>query len=605
MDIALTLDLTTKIALIIAAGMTAQWLGWRLQWPAIVLLSIAGLLLGPLSELAFSAPLLDPVNDFGDLLRPAIGLAVALILFEGGLTLRFADLRDAGGAVRRLVFVGAPLGWLLNTAAAYYLAGLSFELAALFGGLMVVTGPTVVMPLLRQAKLSGRAGSVLKWEGIVNDPIGALFAVVVYEIIVLTSSGMPTMGGILWLIFAAAIAAFMGIAAGYALVFGFRKGLVPEFLKSPLILAMVLVVYAIADILAHETGLVAVTAMGLTMANIKFAAIEEMIRFKESIATLLVSSLFVVLTAGLNFSDVEMLNWRTVGFVAAMLFVVRPAIIFISTIGTKLNFKEKLLIGWIAPRGIVAVAVAGYFAAQLGGEAAVLAPLAFAMVFATVLAHGFSIGPLSKLLGLAKSGPEGVLLIGANPWTRKLAQIMDEIDIPVTLADTNRRRLQAARLAGTKVFHGEILSEMAEHKLDHAGLDWLLAASNNDAYNALVCVDLAPELGRHKVMQTSAQDGEEADDKAISFTARGRTFIRRGRTLDSLIRDHWKGWEFRKTELSDNYTIDDLMASLPDNADIILEKKPNGNLQFLGQGGKASGDTGSIIISYAPAQEIE
>jgi len=605
MESVFALDLIAKIALIIAAGIGAQWLGWRLQWPAIVLLSIAGLLLGPISGLVLSTPILDPAQDFSDLLSPAIGLAVALILFEGGLGLRFADLRDAGSAVRRLVFVGAPLGWALNTAAAYYLAGLSLPLSALFGGLMVVTGPTVIMPLLRQARLTGRPAAVLKWEGIVNDPVGAIFAVVVYEFIVLSQQGIPGLQGVLWLLVASGLAAVFGVAAGFALAIGFRKGWVPEFLKSPMILATVLVAYVGADSLAHETGLVAVTAMGLTMANIRFAAIEEMRRFKESIVILLVSSLFVVLTAGLRFEDIMLLDWRIVGYVAAMLFVVRPLIIFISTIGTQLSFQEKLLIGWIAPRGIVAVAVAGYFAGELGGDAQILAPLAFTMVFATVLAHGFTIGPLAKILRLAKSGPQGVLLIGANPWSRELAKVLREIETPVMLADTSWRRLQKARLDGVSVFHGEVLSEAAEHKLDHSQIDWLLASSENDAYNALVCVEFAPELGRHRVMQTSAQEGEVSDEKAIAFTARGRTLAKRGRTAQSFIRDHWKGWHFRKTELSESYSLEDLRRSLPENSDMILEKNPNGSLVFFGPGRSAKGVAGSIVISFVPPESAK
>jgi NhaP-type Na+/H+ or K+/H+ antiporter len=601
MELPLALDLTAKIALIVTAGMGAQWLGWRLQWPAIVLLSIAGLLLGPASSALFGAPLIDPAEDFGDLLRPAIGLAVALILFEGGLGLRFDDLRDAGSAVRRLVFFGAPLGWALNTAAAYYVAGLPLSLSALFGGLMVVTGPTVILPLLRQARLSGRPAAVLKWEGIVNDPVGALFAVAIYEVIALSGHGGTALDSALWLLAASVIGAGMGVAAGYAMAFAFRRGLVPEFLKSPIILATVLLVYAGADALAHETGLVAVTALGLTMANIRFAAIEELRRFKESIATLLVSSLFVILTAGLDIGDINLLDMRTIAFIAVMLFLVRPVIVFVSTIGTKLTLQEKLLVGWIAPRGIVAVAIAGYFASELGGQAQILAPMAFAMVFATVLAHGFTIGPLAKLLGLSKTGPEGVLMVGANPWTRDLAKTLAEMQVPVVLADPNWRRLRKARLDGTQVFHGEVLSEMAEHKLDHARIDWLLAASDNDAYNALVCVEFAPELGRHRVVQISAQEGEEADEKTIAFTARGRTSMRRGRTTDAIVRDWWKGWRFRRTELSDSYTLDDLKASLPEGSDLVLEKRPNGSISLLGPGREAKGGAGSILVSFVPA----
>lgn len=602
MDHSITFDLTMRIALIVAAGIGAQWLGWRMQWPAIVLLAIAGLLLGPVSGAIFSAPLLDPVHDFGELLRPAIGLAVAVILFEGGLVLSFAELRDASSAVRRLVLFGAPLGWALNTAAAYYVAGLALPLAALFGGLMVVTGPTVILPLLRQARLTGRSAAVLKWEGIVNDPVGALFAVSVYEYISITHEGLPVGQALGWLVAASLFAAALGFLLAVGTSFAFRRGWVPEFLKSPLMLAIVLVVYAGADAIAHETGLVAVTTLGLTLANSRFAAIEELRRFKESVATLLVSSLFIILTASLQFADVQLLDWRAFAFVAVMMFLVRPVQVFVATMGTKLTWQEKLLTGWIAPRGIVAVAVAGYFATQLGGDARVLAPLAFAMVFATVLAHGFTIRPLAKLLGLVKTGPEGVLLVGANPWTRELAKRLLEMGVPVMLADTNWRRLRDARLAGIPVFHGEVLSEVAEHKLDHAPIDWLLAASGNDAYNALVCVEYAPELGRHRVVQISAQDEGEAEHKTIQFTSRGRTAMRRGRTTETLIRDFWDGWRFRITELTEEYDLETWEASLPEGAEMVAEQRPNGEFSLLGPGRKPKGGAGSKLLAFVPPE---
>lgn len=602
MEHAFVLDLTARIAIIVAAGIGAQWLGWRMQWPAIVLLSVAGLLLGPVSGALLGSPVLDPAHDFGDLLRPAIGLAVAVILFEGGLVLSFAELRDASSAVRRLVLVGAPLGWALNTAAAYYVAGLSLPLSALFGGLMVVTGPTVILPLLRQARLTGRSAAVLKWEGIVNDPVGALFAVAVYEYIAITHEGLPAGQALGWLVGASLFAALLGFVLAIATSFAFRKGWVPEFLKSPLMLAIVLVVYAGADAIAHETGLVAVTVLGLTLANSRFAAIEELRRFKESVATLLISSLFIILTASLEFADVQMLDWRALAFVGVMMVLVRPVQVFVATIGTKLTWQEKLLTGWIAPRGIVAVAVAGYFAAQLGGDAKVLAPLAFAMVFATVIAHGFSIGPLAKLLHLSKTGPQGLLLVGANPWTRELAKRLVEMQVPVMLADTNWRRLRDARLSGIPVFHGEVLSEVAEHKLDHAPIDWLLAASGNDAYNALVCVEFAPELGRHRVVQISAQDEDEAEHKTIQFTSRGRTAMQRGRTMETLIRDYWEGWRFRITELTAEYDLDAWAASLPDGAEMVAEQRPKGEFALLGPARKPVGGAGAKLLAFVPPE---
>ncbi len=608
MDLQITLDLTTKIALIVGAGIGAQWLGWRLQWPAIVLMSIAGLLLGPVSAQVLGAPLIDPARDFGDFLRPAIALAVAVILFEGGLGLHYSEVRATSGAVLRLVLIGAPLGWLLGTGAAHYTMNLPWGIAALLGGILVVTGPTVIIPLLRQARLSARPASVLKWEGIINDPLGAVFAVIIFEFIVLGDQLHPQESGFaaaaMLLLLAVITGVVVGVGSGYALALSFRRGWVPEYLKAPVMLVSVVLVYVLAEQIANETGLVAVTALGVTLANIRFAAIEELRRFKEGIATLLVSALFVILTAGLSMQDLAGLDWRVLGFVAAMMFVVRPLVVWFSTFGTDLSWRETLLIGWIAPRGIVAVAVAGFFASELVArghfEASVLTPLVFAMVFATVLAHGFSIAPLARKLGLSYAGPQGLLLVGANPWSIALAKTLVEAGTPVILADRIWQNLRPARLDGIEVFHGEVLSENAEEKLDHTKFDWLLAASANEAYNALVCVEYAPELGRHKVFQCSVSDAINEKEQGISFTARGRTIMARGRTYNSLIRDFWQGWRFQQITPDDDMDIKTVLENLPDQAEPVAERSANGAFSLLGPSRPPKGGAGSVLIVFAP-----
>ncbi len=607
MDAHLTLDMSARLALIIGAGIGAQWLGWRLQWPAIVLMSLAGLALGPGSALLLGEPLVAPVRDFGPLLRPAIALAVAVILFEGGLGLDFAEVRATSGAVALLVLLGAPLAWLAGTGAAHYAAGLPWDLAALLGGILVVTGPTVILPLLRQARLSSRPASVLKWEGIINDPLGAVFAVLIFEFMTLGSGLAASHSAVLsagLLALAVGAGSLAGIGTGLALAAAFRRGQVPEYLKAPLMLVAVMAVYVGAEAIAHETGLVAVTALGITLANVRFAAIEELRRFKEGIAILLVSALFVTLTAGLRTQDFTHFTSRSLLFVAVMMFAVRPAVVWTATLFSDLNCREKLLIGWIAPRGIVAVAVAGYFAAELGAQgradAEQLIPLVFAMVFATVLADGFTIAPLARLLGLSRAGPEGLLLVGANPWSIALARTLQEAGTPVVLADQSWPALRAARLEGVQVFHGEVLSESAEERLDHSRIDSLLAASSNAAYNALVCIEFAPELGRHRVFQLSPDDEDAQSGEGIAFTARGRTIIARGRTFDSLIRDYWRGWRFAVIELEDGQTPNLAMAAQPPGTDQVAERDASGKLRLLGPSRTPQGGAGTKLIVFRP-----
>lgn len=606
-------------ALIGALGLGAQWIAWRIQAPAIVLMALAGMAVGPLWHVIFGAPLLDPSETFGDMFRPIVSLAVAVILFEGGLVLKFENLRDAGPAVRRMVFVGGPLAWVLGTLAARFAAGLDWGSAIVFAGVMVVTGPTVIMPLLRQSKLGGRVGSALKWEGIVNDPIGALFAVISFEIIrVATTEGsIVAAGG--WIIVAAILGTILGIVFGWAIARAFRAGWTPEYLKAPIIMASIILCYALAEMLAKEIGLVAVTAYGMTLANSKLAGLHELQKFKEEIAILLVSGVFVILTADLTPELIaSAINGNTLLFLIVMLFVVRPLSVWISTYGT-LKRNEALLLGWIAPRGIVAVAVSGLFSqllvelneelAEKGSAysfdgAAQIAPLAFAMVFATVVLHGFSIGPISRALGLSRKAKPGTMIVGVNPWSIDLAKTLNDSGVDVILADSNWRRLKPAREAGMETFFGEVLSEDAEVRLDHTRFESVVALSANEPYNALVCGQFAPELGRHKVFQLSSQDGEEEDPRAIGVDARGQTLIRRGRSYDALIRDHYRGWEFAKTTLTEHYGLDEFRSDRPDT-DVIAEVRPDNSVSFLGPNREVRGGEGVVIISFGPADTTE
>lgn len=602
-------DVIFACALIGALGLGAQWLAWRLQAPAIVLMSLAGLAVGPLWSVLFGDPLLSPQATFGDVFRPIVSLAVAVILFEGGLVLKFENLREAGAAVRRMIFIGGPMAWVLGTIAAHYAAGLDWASAVVFAGVMVVTGPTVIMPLLRQSKLSGRPAQFLKWEGIVNDPIGALFAVASFEIIRVASQGESIIGAGIWIIAAAALGTMLGVAFGWVMSKAFREGWTPEYLKAPLILASIVLCYALAELIEKEIGLVAVTAYGMTLANSKLAGLTELQKFKEDIAVLLVSGVFVMLTADLTPAIIsQAINWNTLAFLMCMLFIVRPLSVWISTYGT-LNRKEAILLGWIAPRGIVAVAVSGLFGSLLvdlsregrfffeGADQ--ITPLAFAMVFTTVVMHGFTIGPLSRALGLARKEKPGVLIVGANAWSVQFANALERSGIDVIVADSNYRRLKSSRDAGLEIFMGEVLSEDAEIKLDHARFSTVIALSTNDSYNALVCSHFAPEVGRHMVYQLSISDDDENDERGVSSNARGRTLIRRGRTYDSLIRDQYRGWEFARTRLTDQYSLDQFRKDRP-NADIVAELRADGMLVLLGPNREARGGDGAVLISFAP-----
>ena len=589
-------DLIVTIALIGLLGIGAQWLAWRTQIPAIVLLLLAGLLAGP------ATGLVDPSQDFGDLLKPMVALAVAIILFEGGMTLNFAEIRGTAKAVRRIILIAAPLVWALGTLAAYYIGGLSIEAALVFSGIMVVTGPTVIMPLLRQAKLPGKTASVLRWEAIVVDPIGALFAVIAFEVILALSGGQPAMTIVLQV----SAALMIGIVGGWlltkTLTVAFARGLVPDYLKSPIILVAVLAGYTATDLVLAEAGLVTVTVMGIVLANARLASYTDIRRFKEVMTVLLVSGLFIILTASIALDDILSLGWRDVAYLATLLLLVRPLAVMLATIGTELSFRERLLIGWIAPRGVVAVAVSGLFAGalvQAGVEdGSRLAPLAFLVVLATVVLHGFSIRPLARALGITSAEPDGFLLVGANAFTQALAEKLKAAEVPVLIADRNRTRLRQARQAGFETYFGEILSETAEHHLDLSRFGTLIAASDNDAYNALVCTDFGPELGRSRVFKLGREE-RERDDLAV--TVKGYSLMDPSMGADEAVAHMtFDDWTVQRTTLSDGYTMDDLRAQRGEQTRILFALSARGSFISPTLGTQFKPTSGDTVFLFGP-----
>jgi NhaP-type Na+/H+ or K+/H+ antiporter len=263
--------------MILVVGVGAQWLAWRVRMPAIVLLTGGGLLIGPIAGLVPGGP------DMQHAIEPFVSLCVAVILFEGGLSLQRSELREAARGVRRLVYVGGPLSWLLGSVAAHQIMGLSWPVALVFGAIMVVTGPTVIMPLLRQAGLNRRVSSYLKWEGIVNDPIGALLAVLTFQFFVFAGEGQGWAAVVQGLASAIAVAAGLGWAMGWLVGRAFQRGLVPEYLKSPVMLTLVLLVYVLSNGVQDEAGLLTVTIMGIVVGNMSLPGLQDMKRFKEYI----------------------------------------------------------------------------------------------------------------------------------------------------------------------------------------------------------------------------------------------------------------------------------------------------------------------------------
>ncbi len=354
-------NVALSVLCIAVAGIAAQWLAWRLRLPAIVLLFAVGLLAGP------GLQILRPAETFGDAMRPLVGLAVAIVVFEGGLALDFRELRAAGEGVLRLTALALPISFVFSSVAAHFLAAMRWGPALLFGAITVVTGPTVVLPLLRHTRLERRAASFLKWEAIVNDPIGALLAAIVLA--VLLTRGESAGGQLaMQLVAGLALSAGLGVGAGYSIRWMVVHDQAPEVLKTPMLLALALGVYALSNLVMDEAGLAAATIFGITLANLHIPGLKELARFKEALVVLLVSALFVVLTASLDRRLLTQLSSPVLLLTLAMLFVVRPAAILLATLGSGLTWPERTLGAWIAPRGVVAAAVAGVASTQLASS---------------------------------------------------------------------------------------------------------------------------------------------------------------------------------------------------------------------------------------------
>lgn len=590
-------DQALSIALIGIFGIGAQWIAWRTGWPAIALMLAAGVISGPVLHV------INPEHVFGELLEPMVSVAVALILFEGGLSLNFRELRKTDGAVTRLVLLGAPIGWILGAVACFYVAGLVWPVAILFAGILVVTGPTVVLPLLRQSNVAARPRAILKWEAIVNDPVGALLGVVTYEYLRRAGEGGSLASVIFALVAAAVVAGLIGWLAARALGWAFPRGHVPEYLKAPVLLVAVIGVFVLSNAIQQETGLLAVTIMGVALANMRLDSLRDIQPFKENVTVLLISGVFVILSASLDFEALRQFEWRFLAFLLVLMFLVRPATVLISLAFTKVPWNERLLVAWIAPRGIVAVAISGLFALRLDrlgySDGSILVTLSFAVVVATILFHGFSIRPVARLLKVTGAAERGLLIVGATPFSLELATQLRQLEVPVTIADNSWQRLSPARHAGIPTYHGEILSEATDERLDLAQFQVLAATTDNEAYNALVCTEFAPEIGRDNVYQLGDASNDE-DPRALPESLRGRALFSAGHGVEDIIQREEQGWTFRKTRISEQFDFDAAKASLSEGGDMLLLLRKGGAMRFFTHASRPTPQPGDTILTYVP-----
>ncbi|MFT7292138.1 MAG: NhaP-type Na+/H+ or K+/H+ antiporter [Marinobacter psychrophilus] len=577
-----------------------QWLAWRVRMPAILFLLAGGIASGPV--LGY----LNPEDVFGDLLFPMVSLAVAIILFEGSLTLRFAEIRGHGKMVRNLLPIGAIVTGTIGTLSTHYILGISWEIALLFGAISIVTGPTVIAPLLRSVRPSSKLANILQWEGIIIDPIGALLAVLVFEGIV--SWGQGNVFGHSLYIFAKTIAVgtFLGAAAGYLNGQVLRKHWIPQYLHNAGTLTFMLGVYALSNELAHESGLLTVTIMGIWMANMKQVPVDSILEFKESLSVLLISALFIILAARIEFSAIAELGWGLAWVLAILMLVARPLSIFLSAIGTNLNWREKLFLSWIAPRGIVAAAVSALFAFQLqkvgydGAEAIV--PLVFMLIIATVTIQSLTARPLANLLNVAEPSEFGFLILGANPVARMIGLTLKKHEVPVVLTDTNWENVRQARMENLQVYFGNPVSEHASNQLDLTGVGNLLVISPYKHMNSLATYHFLDWFGDNSVY--SLAEGDQ-DQKARHQTAEKIQQTRglfNGVSYAKLASLVSQGYSVKTTELSDEFSYQNFLDKYQSQALVLFIFDGKGRITPVKSMDKLKPGEDSTLISLVPAR---
>lgn len=500
-----------ELAGIIILGILAQWVAWRFKIPAILPLILIGLLVGPIAAEYLSedgSKLIEPIWNGekglfpGDGLYYFVSLAISIILFEGGLTLKRSEIKNTGPAITKLITVGSAITFFGAGIAARYLFNLSWDLCFLFSGLIIVTGPTVISPILRNIPLKKDVSAVLKWEGILIDPIGALVAVLVFEFISVEDESGFTKTALIEFGKIILFGTSFGFTFAHALAFAINKKFIPHYLLNVVSLSTVLLVFVESEIFAHESGLLAVVVMGMVLGNSKLENIKELLYFKESLSVLLISILFILLAANINIEDMKLLfNWNTVFLFLLVVLVIRPLAVFVSTYRSSLKFRERLFISWVGPRGIVAAGIASLFGSKLMSEDVVgaqyITPLVFMIVLGTVLLNATTARLFAKLVGVFLNRSEGILIVGASKFSRLLGNYLEENNRHVVLVDSNQDNINKAKKLGLEALNTNIYSDSIFDDVELNDVGYLMALTGNTDINAYAINKFGNQFGEN------------------------------------------------------------------------------------------------------------
>lgn len=507
-----------ELAGIIILGILAQWVAWKFKIPAILPLILIGLLVGPIAAEFLSEdgskwmePIWDGEKGFfpGDGLYYFVSLAISIILFEGGLTLKRSEIKSLGPVISKLITLGTTITFFGAGILAHLIFNLSWELSFLFSGLIVVTGPTVITPILRNIPLKKDISTVLKWEGILIDPIGALIAVLVFEFISVEGDSGFTKTALIEFGKIILFGTTFGFTFAHALAFVINKKLIPHYLLNVVSLSTVLLVFVESEVFAHESGLLAVVVMGMVLGNGKLKNIKELLYFKESLSVLLISILFILLAANIDFKDLLLLyTWKTAALFFSVVLVIRPLGVFLSTQGSKLKFNEKLFISWVGPRGIVAAGIASLFGSKLikqGVEGAeYITPLVFMVVLGTVLLNATTARLFAKIVGVFLKKSDGILIVGASKVSRLLGHYLESNGRHVVLIDSNERNIEKANELGLEAISTNIYSDTLLDNIELNDVGYLMALTGN------------PDINKYAINKFSKNFGENGSFRLVT-----------------------------------------------------------------------------------------
>lgn len=499
----------------IAFGVFLIVLARRTGLPAIVLLLAGGVLLGP--EVLGQHALVR-TEGLGNGLTVLVSLAVGLILFEGGLTLDREGFRAAPAMIPRLLTIGVAITWGGSAAALIFLLGVAPRYALLAASLVIVTGPTVIAPLLKRVRVQPRLHAILHWEGVLIDPIGVFCAVLCFEIVVggvggeaaLLNLGLRIIGGLA-----------IGAAGGLFLTWTVRRRVVPEDMINVFAFACAVFVFGAAEMVREEAGLLAVTVAGFVFGLLGPRSVRRIRAFKAEITDLLIGMLFVLLASRLEFAQFSAFGVRGALAVAAVMLLVRPASILACSIGLDLTLRERLFLSWVAPRGIVAASVSSLFAIAMIREGAPEADARFvetfvwSVIIATIVIQGFTAGPFARILGLRRPEPTGWLVVGAHRFARRITRfLVDDAGVTAIIADSNARAIREVRNEGIEAILGDATEESVIEQAELRGVGNLLALTDNDDLNIRLCDAWRETVGAGRVFRCNptGSDPTEVDE---------------------------------------------------------------------------------------------